>query len=178
MEERYPDQRCHSILGETVSVSNLGVGGIIGDLWVPPFESPDFWLSPVSICAHRTFLKNRVKQEKCKMQDMCFRFGLFGVFLALGEMRYIEVEEHRLRWGRESAKGTIFTWSSQVKEGTWAEILGCTNKQWYLQHISKLCKSLPWPLDSKMRNRFKKKLSDRWSMEHKGRDSSYCSGSL
>lgn len=26
---------------------------------------------------------------------MCFRVGLFGVFLAQGEMRYVEVEEDR-----------------------------------------------------------------------------------
>lgn len=53
-----------------------------------------------------------------------------------------------------------------------------TNGDTYTQRISKLCKSLPLPLDSKRRNRFKKKLSERWTMEQKGRDSSYCSGGL
>lgn len=48
-----------------------------------------------------------------------------------------------------------------------------TNPDTYTQHINKLCKSLPLPLDSERRNRFKKKLSDRWTTEHKGRDSSY-----
>lgn len=41
-----------------------------------------------------------------------------------------------------------------------------TNGDTYTQNISKLCKSLPLPLNSKRRNRFKNKSSDRlWSIK-------------
>lgn len=46
MEERYLNQRCHSILGEAIGISILEVGGIIGDLQIPPFKSPDLVLFP------------------------------------------------------------------------------------------------------------------------------------